>query len=53
MDAGYYEVFTAKGNLGEPNWPETELVDLLSLALRNRVISSLDHPVIKRFHGEL
>jgi hypothetical protein len=53
MDGGYYEVFTAKGNLGEPNWPETGLVDLFSLALRNRVISSMDHPVIKRLHGEL
>jgi hypothetical protein len=53
MDAGYYEVFTAKGNLGEPTWPEIGLDELLAIALRNRVISTMDHPVIKRLNGEL
>jgi hypothetical protein len=53
VDAGYYEAFTAKGNLGEPTWPETGIDELLAIALRNRVISTMDHPVIKRLNGEL
>jgi hypothetical protein len=53
MDAGYYEVFTAKGNLGEPTWPDTGINELLAIALRNRVISTMDHAVIKRLNGEL
>jgi hypothetical protein len=53
MDVGYYEVFTAKGNLGDPAWPEAGIDELLAIALRNRVISTMDHPVIKRLNGEL
>jgi hypothetical protein len=53
LEANYYEVFTAKGNLGEPAWPETGVDELLAIALRNRVISSMDHPVIKRLNGEM
>jgi hypothetical protein len=53
MDANYYDVFTAKGDLGEPSWPETGVDELFAIALRNRVISSMDHPVIKRLNGEM
>lgn len=53
LDAQCYEAFTAKGNLGEPTWPETGIDELLAVALRNRVISTMDHPVIKRLNGEL
>lgn len=53
LDAGYYEVFAAKGNLGEPSWPETGVAELFAIALRNRVISTMDHPVIKRLNGEM
>jgi hypothetical protein len=53
LDTQCYEAFTAKGNLGEPTWPETGIDELLAIALRNRVISTMDHPVIKRLNGEL
>lgn len=53
LDAQCYEAFTAKGNLGEPTWPETGIDELLAIAVRNRVISTMDHPVIKRLNGEL
>lgn len=53
LDAQCYEAFTAKGNLGEPTWPETAIDELLAIALQNRVIATMDHPVIKRLNGEL
>ena len=53
LDTQCYEAFTAKGELGEPVWPETDISELLSIAIRDRVISTMDHPVIKRLNGEL
>jgi hypothetical protein len=53
LDTRCYEAFTAKGKLGEPAWPEIDISELLSIAIRDRVISTMDHPVIKRLNGEL
>jgi hypothetical protein len=52
MDVGHYETFTAKGDLGQPEWPE-DISELLQVAFRDRIISTMDHPVIKRLNGEI
>ena len=53
-DLGAYELFRAKGDLGEPQWPDKPLSDLLRLAFKgDRLISSLDHPVLKELAGEI
>ena len=36
----------------EPQWPSQTVGELLRLAFRDRVISSLDHPILKRLRGE-
>jgi hypothetical protein len=36
----------------EPRWPELPFTELLRLAIKDRVISSLDHSVLKRLRGE-
>jgi hypothetical protein len=52
LSLGAYEVFEATGQLGEPSWPSTPFVELLRIAFRDRLISSLDHPVLRRLRGE-
>lgn len=54
-DLGAYEMYRAKGDLGEPQWEDDKsLGDLLRLAFKgDRLISSLDHPVLRELTGEI
>jgi hypothetical protein len=48
-----HRVLTAPALTDEPVWPETPFRKLLQLAFKDRVITSLDHPVLKRLRGEM
>jgi hypothetical protein len=48
---GAYEMSTAEGVMAEPVWPDVSFQELLKIAFRDRMITSLDHPVIKRLRG--
>jgi hypothetical protein len=37
----------------EPEWPEVPFGELLRIAFRDRLIESLDHPVLRRLRGEI
>jgi hypothetical protein len=52
-DLGGYELHRAKGDLGEPQWPDKSYRDLLEIAFRHNVIDRPDHPVIRELEGEL
>jgi hypothetical protein len=52
-DLGAYELFRARGDLGEPVWPDESFQDLIRLAFRERLIDSVHHDVIRELHGEL
>lgn len=52
-DLGGYEIFRAKGDLGEPQWPEKSFRDLIEIAFRDRLIDRADHPVIRELAGEI
>lgn len=52
-DLGAYEMFRAKGDLGEPQWPNKKFRDLIEIAFRDRLIDRADHPVIRELEGEL
>lgn len=52
-DLGGYEIFRAKGDLGEPQWPDKTFRELIEIAFRDRVIDRVDHEVIKELNGEL
>jgi hypothetical protein len=52
-DLGGYEVFRAKGDLGEPQWPDKSFRDLIEIAFRDRLIDRPDHEVIRELAGEL
>jgi hypothetical protein len=51
MAAGTYDVDIAAAAIGEPDWPELSMSELLKLAFGERMITSLDHPVVKRLRG--
>ena len=52
MSAGCYDVFEAPKGLSEPDWPDHSLADLLRVGFgANRLIDTVDHPVLKRLRG--
>lgn len=52
MALGAYEIFEAASSIPEPEWPTLEFRELLEIAFRDRIVDSLDHPVLKRLRGE-
>jgi hypothetical protein len=53
MALGAYEVHTANTSLSDPEWPSTPFRELLRIAFKDRLIDSLDHPVLRRLRGEV
>jgi hypothetical protein len=51
MSLGAYEMFEAASTIPEPKWPELSFQELIRIGFRDRVVNSLDHPVIKRLRG--
>ena len=50
MELGCYDVGTPMSHFPEPEWPESP-DELLRKAFRDRVIDTLDHPVVQRLRG--
>jgi hypothetical protein len=50
---GAYEVRQAANLTDEPVWPELTMREILNLAFRDKLITSLDHPIIKGLRGEV
>jgi hypothetical protein len=53
MALGAYDVYQATGDLEQPDWPETPFRELLKIAFKDRMITALDHPVLRRLRGEV
>ncbi len=51
MNLGAYEITVADSVMAEPVWPELSFQELVRIASRDRMITALDHPVIKRLRG--
>jgi hypothetical protein len=51
MSLGAYEMFEAASTIPDPTWPELSFQELVKIAFRDRLITSLNHPVIKRLRG--
>ena len=51
MSLGAYRIYQAEGELSDPVWPDRTLSELLEIAFRDRIISTEDHPVIRRLRG--
>jgi hypothetical protein len=52
LSLGAYEIRRARGVLAEPEWPDVSFQELIRIAYRDRMITALDHPVIKRLRGQ-
>jgi hypothetical protein len=48
---GAYEITVATAEMAEPVWPDVSFQELIRIAYRDRMITSLDHPVVKRLRG--
>ncbi len=49
---GAYEVAEARGVLKEPQWPALNFQSILELAFRDRCITTMDHPALRKLRGE-
>ena len=52
MPLGAYQPFIAMASLGEPKWPEESWPEVMKIALRDRLINSEDHPVVRELLGQ-
>jgi hypothetical protein len=50
---GAYDIMLARGDLGDPQWPDHPFQDLIELAFRDKVIDSMGHAVVREIHGEI
>jgi hypothetical protein len=44
-------ITVAAGEMAEPVWPDLSFQELVRIAYRDRMITSLDHAVVKRLRG--
>jgi hypothetical protein len=51
LSLGAYEITVAESVMADPVWPALSFAELLPIAFRGRIITTLDHPVIKRLRG--
>jgi hypothetical protein len=51
MALGAYEIFEAASTIPDPTWPEITFQELLRIAFRDRLVSGLDHPIVRRLRG--
>lgn len=53
MGVGAYDLYEAQGELGKPEWPEHTMNQLVEIAFRGKIISDIDHPVIRELLGQI
>jgi hypothetical protein len=53
MALGAYEVYEAAGVIPDPVWPTLSMDEIVRIAVKGRVIDSLDHPVLRKLRGEI
>ena len=51
MALGAYDIAVAEGISSEPQWPDLSFQELLRIAFRDRLVTDLNHPVVKRLRG--
>jgi hypothetical protein len=51
MSLGAYEITLAGSVMADPVWPELSYQDLVKIAYRDRMITTVDHPVLRRLRG--
>jgi len=52
LAAGAYDTLVARIQNAEPTWPDEDFGTILKIVFEDRVITRLDHPVLKELRGE-
>jgi hypothetical protein len=50
---GGYDVYEAKGELPDPDWPAYDIEALIQVAFRGKIITDLGHPVVQSLLGRI
>lgn len=53
MTLGAYEAYPATVELPEPEWPDITFDLVIEKAFKDRKITELDHPLVKKIRGEI
>lgn len=53
MALGAYEIMTSTALTDEPTWPKETPEELIQIGFRDQVISTPDHPAVRRLRGEI
>jgi hypothetical protein len=53
MSLGAYDICEATGVLSEPTWPDLPFHEILKVAFRDRLVETLDHPLVQRLKGKV
>lgn len=53
MNLGAYDIYEAQAPLTPPEWPALPFNELLRVAFRDKFITSMDHPILKKLRGEV
>ena len=51
MSLRAYEIFQAESAIPDQVWPDLSFAEITRIAFKDRMITSPDHPVIKRLRG--
>lgn len=51
MDNGFYQLRTSSAGWPEPTWPELTFPEILKIAFRDRMIDTVDHPILTELRG--
>jgi hypothetical protein len=50
---GAYEISEAPGKIPEPEWPDYPMSRLMEIAFKDRLIDTVDHPVLQQLQGRM
>jgi hypothetical protein len=51
MSLGAYDITVAESVMADPVWPQVSYQELLRTAFRERIVTTIDHPVVRRLRG--
>ena len=52
MSLGAYQSFAAIADIGDAKWPDEPWPEIVRIALRDKVIDSENHPVVRQLLGQ-
>jgi hypothetical protein len=51
MYVGGYDVYQADSVLADPEWLDAGMAELIEVAFRGKIITTVDHPVVQSLLG--